>query len=251
METNANSRVLAALLQDARLGTFTGLITRKKGEVKGGVQYGDDLVHAVIFTGFRYTRLVERSLEGLATISNAGIVAKAASKGLTDKTGRAIVEADVEIARIELEASFQATLAGVNAATTDHVYDPLTVDGETVRGGRVYHCVKEQGITCHCRECTGDKKAPLHGTIYLQGLRVYSKVLEAAPNGPVPPAKSAAKTVAKDLLRGALPISKYVSYALEPGTDFLLKVGGSAAVEAVGNGFVVNDDVVELLQRAA
>jgi len=92
---------------------------------------------------------------------------------------------------------------------------------------------------CHCRDCTGDAKAPLDGTVYLQGLRIRSKVVTAATNGPVPKPNSKPKTLAKNALRGLLPVSRYVSYALEPGQDFILKVGGTARLSADGQGYEV------------
>ena len=42
-KTNANSALLAALLADACVGTFTGLITKKVGKVVKGVRYDDDV----------------------------------------------------------------------------------------------------------------------------------------------------------------------------------------------------------------
>ena len=256
METNANSNVLSALLADARVGTFTGIVTTKQGkEVGKGADrktYGDDTVHTVIFTGFRYDNLVKRSLDALNAMSEQEILDAATAKGL------AVTADDVAAARAELLGSFQKSFAGENESTTDHVYDPLVVDGETVRGGRVYVCHKDkinpttgECYACGCRDCTGDEKAPKHGTIYIQGLRVFNKVLTPAVNGPIPEPKSAPKTVAKNFMRGMLPVSKYVSYRLEPGQDFLLRVGGTAAVEAVNGGFVANDDVIELLNKAA
>jgi hypothetical protein len=115
----------------------------------------------------------------------------------------------------------------------------------------VYKCVAGSGVKCHCRNCSGDEKAPLPGTIYLQGLQIYSKVLVPAVNGPAPAAQSAAKTIAKDLIKKQLPIRRYVQYALEPGTDFMLRAGGTAAVEAEERGFLVTDEILDVIQRCA
>lgn len=255
MSTNSNSPVTAALLADARIGTFTGLITTKRGVTRGkGLEkrvYGDDTVHVVIFTGFKYDKLVARSLALLPTLDAATLVADAA------KHGKVFTVADVEEARAELAESFTKTLAGTNESTTDHVYDPLVVNGETVRSGRVYKCVA--GTTdeaggpreCHCRNCTGDAKAPLPGTIYLQGLQIFSKVLVPAKNGHAPAVNSAPKTLAKDALRYQLPVAKYVSYSLEKGGDWILAAGGTAALQATEAGFIVNDAVEEVLRKAA
>jgi hypothetical protein len=256
MITNANSAIIATLLADARVGTFTGIITTKRGVTRGkGADkkvYGDDQVHAVIFTGFKYERLVQRSLEQLPCIDANEIVADAA------KHGNVITVADVEMARTELMDSFIKTLAGTNESTTDHVYEALEVNGTKVVGGRVYKCVKgksnpdtNQPYSCRCFDCTGDEKAPKDGTVYIQGLRIWSEILIPAVNGPVPEAKSAPKTIAKDGLRYRLPVSKYVSYAIPKGEDWILRVGGTAAIEATKAGFVVTPEVIAVLDKAA
>lgn len=246
--TNANSPLIANILDDARRGTFTGLITTKRGVTRGPkgakVTYGDDEVHTVIYTGFKYDNLVRRSLEALQAMTDLDFARFAAESNGT------FTVADVALALSELVASFERTLnpAEESTATTKHVYEPLVVDGEVVRGGRVYRCTGTKG--CHCRECSGDKRAPLDGTIYLQGLRIWSKVLTPAPNGPVPKPNSKPKTLAKNALRRGLPVSRYVSYRLEPGTPFMLRAGGTAAIEAKAEGFVVTDDIVDVLSKA-
>lgn len=255
MNTNSNSPLLAALLADARVGTFTGLITKKKGKMVGkGADrklYGDEQVHVVVVTGFRYDRLVQRSLDALPGIAADVIVADLAEKG------HKVTVADVEEARAELKASFEKSLAGENESTTAHVYTPLVVNGETVRGSKVYKCVKGESDSegtsydCKCRNCTGDEKAPLPGTVYLQGLQIYKTVLTPAPNGDAPEPNSAPKTRAKDALKYKLPVGKYVSYPLEPGADFILNAGGTAAVAASKAGFLVTDDIMNVIAKAA
>ena len=255
IQTNANSALVSALLADARVGTFTGLITTKKGKMAGrGADkklYDNEQVHVVIFTGFRYERLVQRSLDALPGIPAQDMVDAAA------KNGNVITVADVEEARAELAESFQKSVSGTNESSTDHVYDQLVVNGEVVRSGRVYKCVAEtkdengQDRICSCRDCTGDEKAPKTGTIYLQGLQVHKTVLTPAPNGSAPEPKSAPKTIAKNELRRLLPVSRYVSYALEPGQDWILNAGGTAAVEATKHGFMVTPEVDAVLSKAA
>jgi len=253
MDTNAHSALTARVLADARVGTFTGLITRKVGVERGrGADrkvYGDDLVHTVIFTGFSYTNLVRRSLEALKGVTDAEVVAKDAIRNGTAR----FTEADVAAARAELVESFEKTLAGTNESTTDAVYEPLVVDGETVKGARVYRCKRQAGAEgeCHCRDCAGDARAPKDGTIYLQGLAVWSTVLEAAPNGPAPEPNSSPKTLAKEALRKHCPIRKYVSYRLEPKGSWSLRAGGTAAVEATSKGFVVTDAILDVIERNA
>lgn len=228
MTTNALNVALANDLATARRGTFTGLIIRKEGIKKGSRRYGDDLVHAVIITGFSYPSLVARSKAKLEAMTNADIDALVA-KRLTGFVGRGANALKVELrrcdfddARAELLASFDRTLTGTNTSTTEDVYEPLVVDGETVRGCRVYTGNKSGG----------QDAAPI-GTIYLQGLQIGSRVLEAAVNGAAPIVQSAPKTVAKKALSSRLPLSRYVSYKLSPcGGTWLLNVGGQAAAAA-------------------
>lgn len=234
--TNALNVALAADLALARRGTFTGLIIRKEGSEKGGVRYGDDLVHAVIITGFSYMSLVERSCEKLQNMTDADIDALVA-KNMTGYVGRGakavvtkVTRADFDAARTELLESYARTIAGTNTSTTEDVYEPLVVDGETVRGCRVYI-----GPT----DPTKTPAAP-KGTIYLQGLQIGSKVLEASVNGPAPRPQSAPKTIAKNALSSRLPMSRYVSYKLSPHGDWILNIGGAAAAAADGAGVTLD-----------
>lgn len=245
-ETNANSALLATLLSKVRHGTFTGLIKRKEGETRGrGTNkkvYGNDQVHVLVVTGFDYLTLVKRSLDQLESLTVTSVREAAAQNDIF------LDEFETHLAKHEMVVSFQKTLAGTNESTTDHVYEPLTLDGESVKACRVYKCVQDDAQhECKCRDCTGDERAPKTGTIYLQGLQVWSQILEAAPNGPIPAANSSMKTIAKDLFREKLPINRYVSYRLEPGTEFILRAGGVAAVEATERGFTVTEELFTLL----
>lgn len=255
-QSNSNSNLLALLLKDSRKGTFTGLITRKVGVVRGRGEnrkrFGDDQVHVTMVTGFRYENLVARSLKQLDQMDLDLELTNSISQGIVDGHGNPLTKEDFQAAFEELKTSFQTTLdpAKESTSTTKGVFDPLVIDGETVRGSRVYRCTGTKN--CGCRNCNPDNpKAPLPGTIYLQGLKIHQTILEKAPNGPAPMAKSKAKTVAKNFLKNQLPVSRYVSYRLEPGTDFILRAGGTAETEAVNNGFVVTDDVINVLTRCA
>ena len=254
--TNASSFATAAALAEARNGTFTGLITTKRGKVVGGTLYGDDTVHAVIITGFSYMGLVERSLAKLQAMSAADLAALVADgrEGYDSRKKTAslvaLTQADYVAARDALVASFQKTLAGTNSATTDHVYESLQVlhdDGtvESVRGARVYRCVaSDPNHECKCRDCSGDKRAPVDGQVNLSGLLIGSKVITAAANGPKPAARSGVATVAKNALRSRLPISRYVSYRLEQGGSWILNAGGTAAAAATNGAVTFNEDRV-------
>ena len=241
--TNSLSPVLAANLASARKGTFTSLIIRKEGEERGPagskVTYGDDLVHVVVITGFRYERLVAKSRDMLANMTDADIDALVA-RNYTGWQGRGskavscpVTRADFDAARVELLDSFDKTLAGTNESTTDHVYEPLVVNGETVRGCRVY-IGNPNG-----------QDAATPGTVYLQGLKIGERVLDAAPNGPVPASQSNPKTVAKGVLRSRLPVARYVSYKLDAAGGWLLSAGGAAVAACDTNGVTLDADRVE------
>jgi hypothetical protein len=246
MNTNATSLANAVALAEANKGTFTSIVTTKQGTLRGGVVYGDDTVLSVIVTGFRYGRLVQRSLDKLAALTDDDLAALVEGKSGMDGRGKGAVEravtlADAQAARDELVTSFTETLNGSNESTTDHVFESLVVDGENVRGAKVYRCVAGTAHKCRCRTCTGETRAPIDGQINLSGLAIGSKVLVAAENGPAPESKSGAKTVAKDALRAILPVSRYVSYRLDPNGDWILKAGGAAVTTASQNDVKIRD----------
>jgi len=235
ISTNANLPALAATLAEALCGSFGGLIIRKKGRVKGGTLYGDDLVHVVFITGFIYTNLLRRSLEKARTVKASDLLAACEARGLTGKNGAPLTVNDCLVAIDATIDSLNRSLAGTNTSTTDHVYEPLVVDSETVRGCRVYTGAGDPS----------NPKAPIPGTIYLNVLKIGQKVLEPAANGPIPAANSRGDVVAKSILRSMLPIGRYVSYALEPGAEFILRAGGTAAVAADCDGVSVRSAAVE------
>jgi len=290
--TNASSALTARVMADARVGTFTSLVTKLKGAERGKgpdrKTYGDDEVLVTIFTGFNYSRLCERSLKALDTVTDAEIVAddlareqkcirerltadgatQADIDGAVAAVTARFTEADVAMARAELVESLTLSRDGENESTTDAVYEPLIVDGETVKGCRVYRCKQKIGAPgeCHCRECSGwtpdskGKKPPMDGTIYVQGLQVWKKVLTPAPNGAVPAANSSSKTLAKKVLRDHCPIRRYTSYALEPKPQdpkelerwygWSLHAGGTATLEATEKGFVVTEEILSIVEKA-
>ena len=257
VSSNALSLANAAALANANKGTFTSLLTTKQGSKVGGVVYGDDTVLTVIVTGFRYDRLVQRSLDKVAGMTDADLARLIDGKSGMDGRGksateRAVTLADAQAARDELIASFMETLNGTNEATTDHVYEPLTVTdengaSETVRGARVYKCVAGTAHKCRCRACTGDARAPIDGQINLSGLSIGSKVLTPAANGPAPATKSGVKTVAKDAIRAILPVARFVSYRLDPNAGWILKAGGAAVAAATNADVTVRESALEAL----
>jgi len=264
--SNAHSIFTAESLAAAKPG-FYGLIVRKTGVTRGPkgnkVTYGDDLVHTLFVGGISYIRLVKRSRDELAAMTPADLTALAA-KGYDCWTGRGknatqttVTAADFVAARDAMLASFDATIAGTNSATTDHVYEPLKVlkdDGtvETVRGARVYKCVKaDPNHECQCRMClaergTPNNRAPVDGQINILGIKVGSTVLDAGL--PIPASKSGAAAVAKRVLKSRLPIKRLVSYRLEQSGDWILRAGGEAAAAAGTDGVTCDEAAIKVVE---
>jgi len=264
--TNAHSIFTASSLASAKPG-FYGLILRKTGVTRGPkgnkTTYGDDLVHVLFVGGIKYGSLVARSRDELAAMTPADLTALAA-KGYDAWVGRGknatkttVTVDDFIAARDEMLASFDATLAGTNTSTTDHVYEPLKVlndDGtvDTVRGARVYKCVKaDPNHECQCRMClaergTPDNRAPVDGQVNILGIKVGETVLDAGL--PIPASKSGAKTVAKRVLRSRLPIKRLVSYRLEQNGDWILRAGGAAAAAAGTDGVTCDTAAIEVVK---
>ena len=253
MDTNANLADVATALDEGRRGTFSSLIIRKKGTTRGRAgekkTYGDDLVHVVMVTGFDYGKLVERSLDILAGVADDGarltnedVINFIKEHGWTGKDGISITVKDVLTARREMVMSLSKSVTGSATDPEDDAFEPLMVEGKPVKGAKVY-----KGKTA--TEGQTAKKAAPEGTIYLSGLKISEKVLEASKNGRIPQANSKAVVMAKKAFRRMLPVGRYVSFALEPGKDFVLKVGGSAAVAATQGGMGAEPTVMREIRR--
>lgn len=270
--TNTLNEILASELASARKGTFTGFIGRLEGVERGPkgnkTRFGDDMIHAVVVTGFKYDDLCRRSANRLEAMSDmdldyaargltgwvrvwtksakvGDLAAICRDRGLPDTGSKAdlvarleancpggmeqvpVTRAHFDEAREALLDSLRSSEAGTNTSTTDDVYEPLVVNGETVRGARVY-----------VGNPNGEDAAD-PGTIYLSGLMIGRKVLDPAPNGPKPASKSAPVSVAKSALRKTLPIGRYVSFKLSPG-DWVVNVGSAAAAAADKDGVSVD-----------
>jgi len=230
MGTNAANTKTAAVMADADWNAISELIIRKKGAFRGRgadrKRYGDDLVHVTVRTGFSYRDVLEESQIQLRGITPEWLVVRAADKGLVTRDGVPITTGDATLAIQEMRESLVRSLEGKNKATTDGVFDPLEVDGEKVRGVRVYQGPKD-----------GQKNATdaPPGTIYLQGLMVLETIIQPAENGPIPKPASQGPALAKRLLRKQLDIGRYVSYTLRPDEPFILKPGGTVPVTSDGH----------------
>ena len=221
--------------------TLRGVERLAPGEKRGGrkVRMGDDTVRDTFVAGRSYTALKQRDAVILDGLTGADLDAMVA-EGHMAWSGRgakatqvAVTRADFDLALAEMIASTAKSIAGTNTSTTDHVYEPLLVDGKALKGYRVYVGPADPSI----------KPASAPGTIYVQGLRVGRKVIEAAQYAR-PASKSGGKAVAKRVITRLLPSRRYVQYRLEPGTDFVLNLGADAVTASDDAGITVDPTVV-------
>jgi len=114
------------------------------------------------------------------------------------------------------------------------------VDGTTVNGAKVY--VGAGNLM--------DPRAPLTGTIYIDGVKLGEKVLQPAPNGDWK-AKHKPKTVVKNILRSWLPVGLYARYSLEKEGLLSIKVGSDASDHAKAEGVPVDPEAIRSLFKIA
>ena len=249
MNTNANSTTLATLINDSsRCARFASVVTTLKGasrlapgEKRGGlkIRVGNDTVRDTFVAGANYGSLKAKDAVILAALTGADLDAMVAD-GHSAWSGRGakavqvtVTRADFDAALAEMIDSTAKTLAGTNTSTTDHVYESMIVDGKALAGYRVYVGPTDPNAT----------PASTPGTIYVQGLRVGRKVIEAAEFAK-PASKSAAKSVAKRAITRLLPSRRYVSYSLEAGSDFILNLGSDAVSASDAAGITVDPTAV-------
>ena len=245
---------------------FLSVAVQKAGVLRGKkgakVRHGDDKVAAVILGGVNYTNLKTRDQEILVeALQNDAdlfqtLADKAADRGILAWSGRgknatqvAITAQDFEDAYNDTLASIEKTLNGTNTSTSAHVYEPLEVDGHKVHGCKVY--TGDGGA-----DSGADARTPEEGSIHISGLRIASRVIEAAAN-PIPESKSGGKTIAKRLIRSwlALPSRRWVQYRIPAGEQWRLKVGGQAALAMTDHGLEITgkdaDEVLGLVETEA
>lgn len=245
-----DSKTAAALAEIGNLdqGTLVSYQGQKKGVLRGRggakMVYGDDHVHVLLWTGFSYEALVERSLKKLIELENSGtlitdLTAEVMAKGLS------VNAQDVCAAIQELKDSLKravdpGSVTSPARSDSDYIFEPLMVDGTKVKGAKVYVGGGDEN----------NPRAPKPGTVYVDGVKLGEKIVAPAPNGHWK-ANSKAKTVAKNILRHKLPVGLYVRYALEPERVGELLVGDAAAEAAKASGVQVDPSTIKSLFKIA
>lgn len=246
MTTNATDATLAENLSNISTdglgvgqGTMVSAVLRKKGVTVGTTTYGDDVVHVLVWTGFHYKALVERSLKKLDQLWNSGTLFRDLLKEALDRNMYDATLEDVSVAVQELRDSLVRVSRGSaehnDSATGVSVWEPLIVNGEPVLGAKVY-----QGSSP-----TIDK-----GTVYIDGVKLGEKIIRKADNPKRIP-KSSPKTVIKDILRSKLPVGLYVRYSLNPKNLESIEIGNNAATSSKMAGVTVDPATIRSLFKIA
>ena len=256
MQANTDDVQVAASLAeigDVGDGNLVSLKVQKRGVTRGPagakVTYEDDLVHVLIWTGFHYKALVERSHKKLHELWGRGdlvgkLFRETVAAGMADTTVRDVAEAIQEIDDSLSRALAEKKDEGETEPDEDEktsVWEPLVVDGVKVLGAKVY--------VGH-GDPMDPSRGPQHGTVYIDGVKLGEKVIEPAANGKWKP-KRKPKSVAKDLLRAKLPAGLYVRYSLNPEYTQSVHIGKEASADAKKGGIPVNPDAIRSLFKIA
>jgi len=230
-------------------GTLVSLQVRKKGVERGSkdakLVYGDDTVNVLIWTGFSYRALIERSQRKLDALMQDGLITKLIQAMHDEGQGRAD-NTDTCAAIQEVQHWFRRILtdplaggAAFSFTEDTEVWEPLRVGGVKVRGSRVYRGPERD-----------TPRAPIPGHIYVQGVKLGEVVVEPAEHGPWTP-KSSLKTLTKNRLRSWLPVGLFAQYVLRPDDVGHLQVGKAAGEAAKVAGIQVDPEAVRSLFKIA
>ena len=234
---------------DLDQGTLVTLELQKKGVARGPRNnqtiYDDDVVQVLIWTGFSYPALVERGQKKLKALQAKGGFIQGLLQDTHNAGCTAATLAEVCAAIQEVEDHMRGVLAA-GASTTGVVEDktphwrPLEVAGKKIAGSRVY-----QG-----KERPEDPRAPVPGTIYIDGVKLGERVVTPAANGHWT-VGSSAKTIAKKILQSRLPSGLYVRYCLDHEMVATVKVGREASEASKAAGIPVDPEAIRSLFKIA
>ncbi len=249
MQTNTTSPKLASTLADiSKLdqGTLVFLTVQKKGveRGKGGNKkvYGDDVVSVLVWSGFDYKALIERSAKKLTELEETGTLITTLTQEVLDQGCHDVTVADTCAALQETRASLDKVLqdtTGTAGVDDPQVFEPLVVNGAKVRGSKVY--IGKGGDS---------PRAPKPGTLYIDGVKLGEVVVMPARNGRWNTTRRP-KTIAKDTLGAKLPRGLYVRYALPPERVIEMKIDGEASAAAVAAGLPIDPESIRSLFKVA
>ncbi|MEI6297271.1 MAG: hypothetical protein WCO84_06580 [bacterium] len=238
--SNATDTKLASALEGLggdEKGTLAFLTIQKKGVIRGvgdnKVIYDNDVVQTLLWMGHSYRSLAIISYKKLHQIWSKGNLTATLIEAVTKKGYAEPTIQEVSEVIQEVEDGFLKVMNATESVFEDgdspfegdeatlHHWEPMKVNGVPVRGTKVY--VGPGDAT--------NPRAPVPGTIYIDGVKLGEKVLQPATNGHWK-ANKKPKTVAKDILRSWLPIGLYSRYALDRERLIEIKIGAEASPAA-------------------
>lgn len=234
-------------------GNLITLSIRKKGIERGRGSmrrvYDNDTVQVLLWTGFSYRALVERSQKKLDSLFHKGNLIRDLTMACTE-SGRVDSSIANSCAAIQdVQAWFYKVLQGKDADidftppegdTAQSVWKPLLVGGVKIRGSRVYAGPARPEFP----------RAPVPGHIYVHAAKLGENVITPAPNGHWQP-KSAGKTAAKQILLSWLPVGLFAQYVLCSANLSEIKVGAAASAAAKSAGVQVDPEALRSLFKIA
>lgn len=211
-------------------GNLALIQVRKKGVVRRGKVYGDATVQVLIWTGFDYKALVERSKNKLDQLLLQGsLISDLTLNSPHPDTNVADTCAAIQ----DTQTWFRKVLTPVpkqgQPTDSELAWEPLVVNGQRVRGCRVHRDT---------------------GVIYVQGVKLGERIVTPAENGDWVP-NSKAKTVVKNLLHERLPIGLYVQYSLAKDLVSEIYLGAEASKQAKLLGIEIDPEAVRSLFKIA
>lgn len=245
VETNPTASILGEINKYGKDGTLLFFQTRKKGVTRGRGPdkkvYGNDLVQVLLWTGFDYLQLLQRSAQKLAELQSRDSL-------ITDLTNACVAAGHTEVTTTlaahaiqNIQADLWVCMGSVrrmDRVRFDRAWEPLMVEGK-----RVPLCSVYQG--------PAESTRPVPGHIYVQGLKLGEKVLEKAPNGPWQ-AQMSPQNQARVMLLSWLPKGLYSQYILDPNREIPnLAVGSKASSLALDLGVSVNPNAAQQLIKIA
>lgn len=250
MQTNATNSTAATILADLNAidqGTLFSANIQKMGQIRGPkndkVLYGDDRVQVILWAGFSYMALIERSFKMLNHQVQRGGYIESLAKSTLEVHEDCTIE-DVCGALQETRSWFRRVLSRQEHAGTSSapmgIWEPLTVGGVQVQGARVYRGKANKN----------DPRAPVPGAVYISGVKLGEVIVTPAANGQWTP-DSKPKTIAKQLLKESLPVGLYCQYRLDPDRVANMLVGRKAAKAAKTEGVWIDPDALRQLFKIA
>jgi len=225
-------------------GTLVFLTVKKKGVKRAGQIYNDDLTQVLLWSGFHYRALVQRSMDQLDMLDD-GTLRRNLAGDLMLAGFENVKMDDVTLAVQKVRESFQRVLRDAKDSDPEDesprmegsVFQPYVVNGQEVRGAKVY--MGKGGP---------DPRSPVPGTVYLDGVKLGEHCLsEVEKWSPL----SKGLTIAKTMLKSYLPIGLYARYALDESSLRSLYVGKEAAEKVRETPIAINPDAIRLLFKIA